>query len=316
MKLFFLSLLSVLVVNTVTNPFLTAQPLKSGTNERSLLLQGMTRTFRAYLPKAVNISAESPVVLVLHGFGGNAKNALKQGKWEAKAEKEGFIVVGLDGTLDNLKLPYLSFANPRSWAAGGGSTKADERGVDDVAFAAAVIDSLITWRCANPKRIYATGFSNGAGMTWRIGAVLSDRIAAIAPVANSLLVNVEKLSRPLPLLLIWGTADPVNPMAGGMVPRSGKQEYRPAAESVWRSWATMLGCTGEAQTLLSQNGVKTRAFKNCTGKAEATFITIEGMGHTWAGGVEFLPERIVGKTSNALDATDTIWAFFSQYSLP
>ena len=164
------------------------------------------------------------------------------------------------------------------------------------------------------KRFFVTGFSNGAGMAFRVGVELSHRIAAIAPVSNVLLVNATSLKQPVSLILSWGTADPINPINGGTVTRFGQQQVRPSAENSWKTWGKLLNCPPTPKVIYEQHGVEGKALRPCQARSEALFYSVEGMGHNWPGGRNSLPEKIVGRKSNAIDATDLIWAFFVKHS--
>ena len=206
------------------------------------------------------------------------------------------------------------FGNRRSWNAGPATgSPAAERGVDDVGFIRSLIGEMRRTHRVDPRRIYVTGFSNGAGMAFRIGAELSDLVAAIAPVANGLLLPVEKLKHPVPLLLIWGRDDPLNPIDGGVVSRGGREMVRLSAEDSWRRWAALLDCSGEPVVDRSVPRVTRRSFTGASGSAAAVLVEVAGLGHQWPGGREVL-RLVSGPGSDALDATAEIWTFFSRIS--
>lgn len=78
-------------------------------------------------------------------------------------------------------------------------------------------------------------------------------------------------------------------------------------------WVQQLGCAPEPQTILDRDGVKGIAYRACRGHAEVVFYTVAGMGHFWPGGMSHLPERVVGKSSKKISATDVIWDFFMRH---
>ncbi len=288
------------------------ETLQHGTLWRTLRFDGIERTYRVHVPLKYDGKQKVPIVIVLHGFGGNSKNVLEQGKWIEKSEKEGFLAVGLDGMLKHPTQRESFLSNPRSWNSGG-LTHNRENKADDVGFVNAAIDRVRSDFSVDANRIYVTGFSNGAAMAFRVGAELSDRIAAIAPVANSFLSNSDRLKYPVALLMIWGTADPLSPINGGQVRRSGQIAFRPSAIDSWQKWGQLLHCSLIPQTIYDRNGVKGQKFTSCSANSDAAFYRIDGMGHNWPGGRNMLPERIVGQKSNAIDATDLIWEFFTQH---
>src|SRR3972149_6035846 len=87
--------------------------------------------------------------------------------------------------------------------------EAAKNNVDDVGFVRALIDELATLINIDPGRVYATGFSNGAIMVYRLACELSDRIAAIGPVAATQILDDQEACHPgrsVPGLHFTGTA--------------------------------------------------------------------------------------------------------------
>ncbi len=204
--------------------------------------------------------------------------------------------------------------NPQVWNDGSGRGSSAHAKYDDVAFISAIIDRLQSRYAADPNRIYVTGFSNGASMTFTAGVELSDRLAAIAPVAGHLWLLDRQLKRPLPLIFIIGTADPLEPLNGGTVHPPWGDIEQPPIESSLAAWRRMLGCTGKPADTKS-GGVEKLKYARCASGAEMTVYYVDGMGHVWPGGKNLLPERMVGKDSDKLNATDVIWDFFKSHPL-
>src|SRR5436190_544231 len=123
-----------------------------------------------------------------------------------KSDEAGFLAVYPNGN-GNGKLMLV-------WNSGGLRGKALNEKFDDVAFTTKILDDLATVASVDPKRIYATGISNGGMMCYRLASELSDRIAAIAPVAGTMAVPEPKLKRPVPVLHFHGTADKLVPYTG------------------------------------------------------------------------------------------------------
>ncbi len=182
-----------------------------------------------------------------------------------------------------------------------------------------MLDELLARFTVNQRRIFVTGFSNGASMSFRIGAELSKRIAAIAPVAGASWLEVLTLERPVPMVYITGTADPLNLIEGG-VPRlatGGSDKIRakpkpPVRDSILK-WSKALACPATPRSTSEANGVRTEIYGPGRDGAEAVYITVDGLGHTWAGGKSLLPMFMVGKRSDKIKATDVIWAFFQKH---
>lgn len=281
--------------------------------ERELAFDGLTRTYVIHVPARLE-GREASLVIALHGYGGDGRNVLEQGRWIRKADAEGFIVVAPEGVPERDDRPASFARNRRSWNSGPGTgSPAEHRAIDDVGFIRAVIEEVQRAHRVDARRIFVTGFSNGAAMAFRVAAELSDLIAAVAPVANGLLVPEQLLQQPVSLLLIWGEDDPLNPIAGGVVERRGQKLTRPSAEASWRRWAELIGCAGSATTDRSIPEVTARRFTGCAGGSSASLVTIAGLGHQWPGGRIYL-RLVSGPGSDALNATDAIWSFFERHA--
>jgi len=75
----------------------------------------------------------------------------------------------------------------------------------------------------------------------------------------------------------------------------------------------MLGCGPQVTTANERNGVNEVSYNQCAKGGEVVYYTVNGLGHIWPGGQNRLPEKSVGKPSNALNATDVIWDFFKSH---
>jgi polyhydroxybutyrate depolymerase len=272
-----------------------------------------TRTFVVHVPVGFDGKSKVPVVFMLHGAGGTGAGAEPQTGWAAKSDREGFIAVFPDGTPVRPALPARFLGNPRLWNDGSGRA-ASMGNVDDVGFVSAMIDYLEARYSADPDRIYCTGFSNGASMTFSVGVNLASRVAAVASVSGHLWYSGKQLAYPVPLLFIIGTDDPLNPLAGGNVKLPwGNTRYHPPVDDSLKEWERMLGCGPQVTTTRARNGVDEVAYDQCAKGGEVVYYTVKGLGHVWPGGKNRLPEKWVGKPSNDLNATDIIWDFFKAH---
>ncbi len=294
------------------------QPIPAAGNHDESLELGAgasktARTFVVHLPPRFDGKSKLPVVIMLHGAGGSGADAIAQTGWGAKSDREGFIAVFPDGTPPRAALPARFLTNPRLWNDGSGRGAIGVDKVDDLGFISAMIDFLEARYGADPARIYCTGFSNGASMTFSVGLNLSNRIAAIAPVSGHLWYREKQLTYPVPLLFIIGTKDPLNPIDGGNVKIPwGMTQYHPPVEDSLKQWERMLGCGPEVQTARG-NDVLEITYDHCAKGGEVEYYRVRGLGHVWPGGRNQLPEKWVGKPSDNLNATDVIWEFFKAH---
>jgi polyhydroxybutyrate depolymerase len=173
------------------------------------------------------------------------------------------------------------------------------------------------------KRVYMAGISNGGMMAERMACEHAGSVAAIAVVAGSISEKMAvscKQSQAVPILLIHGTEDPVVPWSGGAV--AGFEEFGRvlSAKDSARFWAARNLCSETPRILKEpdnnpQDGtrVQTEIFAGCSNNSEVRLVMVEGGGHTWPGGYQYLPERFIGKTSKDIDANKIIWEFFQRW---
>jgi polyhydroxybutyrate depolymerase len=275
---------------------------------------GLERTYLVHVPPTSSTTKPMPLLIVLHGAGGTGQGmvSLTFGGFNTLADNEKFIVVYPDGI-------------DKQWNDGreGDFTVVDREEIDDVGFISALIDRLSQKHNIDGKRIYVTGMSNGAMMSYRLACELSYRIAAVAPVCGAMpLDSVSQCSpvRPISVLVISGTEDRLVPWDGGSV-IGGRGQVLSVPDSV-KYWVTYNQCSATPEVTMEadtdpQDGTRVRKEVYGQGKdgTEVILYAIEGGGHTWPGGYHYLPEAIVGRTSRDIDANTVIWDFFKNHSL-
>ncbi|MBW1814897.1 MAG: esterase, partial [Deltaproteobacteria bacterium] len=163
------------------------------------------------------------------------------------------------------------------------------------------------------QRIYATGISNGGMMSFRLACQLSHKIAAIAAVTASMSETFSyEPSTPVSVLIINGTEDPLVPYNGGEIRlmRRTHGKVKSTSDTIF-FWLTHNKCDHTPSQINRFNNidgdgtsVNHKIYRNCQQKTEVILYTIEGGG---------LPEGLIGKTSQEIDATSTIWIFFKNH---
>lgn len=295
-----------------------AQPVPPGEHRFTIRIGALDRHYLVHVPPRRE-AAQLPVVVMLHGGGGSSRGAATETDWSAKADEAGFLAVFPDAMPPDPSRPGQFRNNPQLWNDGSDRFYRGQKAPDDVAFINAMLDDLASRFPVDKRRIYATGFSNGASMSFRIGMELSHRFAAIAPVAGALWLEPGTLKHPVPMLYITGTADPLNLIEGG-VPKLMNGAYdpvrakaKPPVKDSIHKWARALGIPTVPRSTTDADGVRTETYGP---GAEVAYIAIEGMGHHWPGGKSLLPESMVGTWSGKLRATDVIWEFFRRRPSP
>lgn len=289
------------------------QSVTSGTQPFTITVKGIERRYFVHVPPSRNETKKWPVVLMFHGGGGSAKGAMWETGWREKADAEGFLAVFPEGTPPDRSRPGRFRDNPQTWNDGSDrpNVGAAQRGVPDVEFVSAMLADLKARFSVDECRIYASGFSNGASMTFRVARELSDVIAAAAPVAGADWLQDNKPKRPVPLIHITGTADPLNPIRGGKI-RIGKRTFgeKPATQEMIAKWVEMHRGPDKGRVVYDNDGATGIAYGRPGEPPEVVLYTIHGHGHHWPGGKSALPVRLVGENIATLNATDVIWDFF------
>jgi polyhydroxybutyrate depolymerase len=283
----------------------------------SFTWDGLKRTYVIHLPPSFGKTGPLPLVMVLHGGGGTGEKMerLTLGGINRLSDREGFVVVYPDGIEEH-------------WNDGRDKVKyrAHREKIDDVGFLSALIDHLAAGGNIDKKRVYVTGISNGAMMSNRLACELTGRIRAIAPVAGNMPYDLAPRcspSRPIPVLMISGTQDPMMPWAGGEAHflrlKFGKVLSVPETIKFWvahNHCAPAPAVTREPDKN-PQDGTRVRkeVYAGCDAGAEVILYPVEGGGHTWPKGYRYLPERLIGKTSEDIDANELIWGFFKKHGV-
>lgn len=265
-----------------------------GENDRTWTLRhgGVERSFLVHIPRDYDPSAQTPLVFDLHGrtFTAEAQRALTG--MNDLADREGFIVVHPQGI-------------GRTWNGGVCCGEAARDDIDDVGFIRAVLETVEAQLCVDPRRVFAAGMSNGGFLAHRLGCELSDRIAAIVPVAGVMGIADCAPPRAVPVLHFHGDADQV-------VRYDGYAGYL-SAQSSSQGWAQRNGCASQSMQTWAQDDVRCQAWTGCQQGATVQLCTIAGGGHTWPGGAPLPP---LGRTTQTISATELAWAFFQAHPMP
>lgn len=269
-------------------------------NNGAVVSSGERREYLLYVPKSYDSGRATPLVISLHGGGIWPALQSDLSGWNGLAERHAFIVVYPAGL-------------GKAWRV----TRPGPEIMKDVRFISDVIDDLEKAYNIDPTRIYANGLSNGGGMTFVLSCTLSDRIAAVGMVAAAQMLPWSWCadSRPVPMISFHGTADRFVPYEGGNTLVAPGSWSFPDVPEWTASWARRNRCGSAPVESAVAVDVTRRNYEDCAGGADVVLFTIHGGGHTWPGG-EPLPEWFLGPTSDGVDATLEMWAFFEKHRLP
>ena len=306
-----LSLLAPGVANTFARSQVIEHPSRrerrKGANpddqRREISVAGLKRQYLVYAPPGLTKDRRVPLLLVFHGGGGHDYNMPRFTGFDEIAKTQGFVVAYPDST-------------NRHWNDGRELATAD-----DVSFVQALISEIEHSYPVDPNRIYATGISNGGFFSQKLACDLADRITAVASVAATMpepLVPACHPSRPISVMFIQGTADPLVHIEGGAVARThGRNISLSDAVRFWVDHNQTSKKTDSADLPHHDpNGTSVHRDIYRGGKqdTEVAVYTIRGGGHTWPGGEPYLPAFLVGKVNHDIDASRVIWEFFAKHS--
>jgi polyhydroxybutyrate depolymerase len=282
---------------------------------RSLQVNRLKRHYLVHFPRGHSRDRGLPLLLVLHGGSGTPRGMIKltRGRFNEIADREGVWAVypqGIRRHWNDHRKDAISYVHRNN--------------VDDVAFIEALIESMKEEHGIDPTRVFATGISNGGFMCFRLATDLPGKIRAIAPVCASLpedgldaVENVDEVS----LLLMNGTEDTLVPYHGGKITLFGKTRGSVSStmETI-RLWVRRLELGNDPKRtplpdLDPEDGTRVHKVEYYlpANDLTVTHYRIEGGGHTWPGGLQYLREPMIGKTSRDINACDEIWRFFSGF---
>lgn len=280
--------------------------LPSGDTVRTITHDGVERSYILHLPPWLDPVQPAPVVLVFHGGGGNAENAVRMTDFNELSDRHGFLVVYPNGAgrLGDMVL---------TWNGGECCGYAQENNVDDVGFVRALLTDLSSSVRVDAQRVYATGMSNGAIMSYRLACELSDVFAAVAPVAGT--QNVEcHPEHPVSIIHFHGTADAHLPYEGGVGEESlTGVDYNSVMDSVL-FWADFNACA-DSPVIVEDENISHLAYEDCENDTSVQLYTIQGGLHAWPGSDG--PGWPGGDMpTSEIDATGVIWDFFAAHPKP
>ena len=265
------------------------------------------RTYLLDVPGGAAPPAGRPLLILLHGGGGTADSLDKQtGGLPALATAAGYALARPQG----LK---------RQWNDG----REVNKDVDDVAFISAMVDEIASRQPIDRSRLYAAGISNGGFMSGRLACESGLGIAAIAPVAATLGVDTDATcepGHPVSVLAILGRADPIVPYEGGPVrlPFDNSKNGRGivlGADDYLGRWIERDGA-GAPTAGRSIAPDASSVIAHADSGADVELVTVEGGGHAWPGGVQYLPKLLVGKVTNTFSASELMLDFFDRHPRP
>ena len=281
---------------------------KPGDYTYTIQHDGLTRMYQVHVPSSIDPAKPAPLLFALHGGGGSMDHHANDAHYGhiTKSDREGFVVVFPNGFS---KLASGKFA---TWNAGNCCGGARDGNVDDVGFIRQIVADVTRQMNIDRKRIYATGMSNGALMSYRLACEMSDVFKAIAPVAGTDNTRSCDPKHPVSILHIHARNDTHVLYTGGAGPNARDKSIVTDFTSVHDTvskWLRLNGCTATPQRILEKDGAYCDVYTACQGKAEVQLCLTETGGHSWPGAQKTRGEP----ASQAISANDVMWEFFSRH---
>lgn len=283
------------LASALANKTVHAASERGASTEQHLSWDGMDRLYRLYVP--TKLAKPTALMVMLHGGGGNAVQAERGYGWDTLADKTGFIVA-------------YPQASGLAWNAGSCCGQPAATGVDDVGFIDAVVTEIQASHAIDPARIFVAGMSNGAMMAYRL-ACESTMFAAMASVSGDMMVSCAH-PEPISILHIHGLADQNVPFDGSKGSGVGQVDGPPVPDVI-AFWRQVDDCAAPTATT---DGDVTTTTAQCSAGRTVELIAIAGAGHQWPtpnASAARVERRGADAPYAGLDATQTIWDFFSAH---
>lgn len=311
---------------------------KTGDRTFHLTHDQRKRKYILHLPSSISAGHPVPLVIALHGGGGNASESVKYFQFNSLADTEGFIVAYPEGT--GVRMGGKKIL---SWNAGRCCGPAMDENVDDVGFLAEMIRRISKDFNIDARRIYMLGFSNGSQMAYRFACERSEMVSAVALGGTVGTFDGCRFTRPVPVFYFEGTLDPCSPPqgaeeCGGCLPDFFNRIGIPAKRFTYRcdsnqafleKLKTLNTCTDSYETTHPAKDVECRTYGQCSNGSEIISCIIDGGGHTWPGRTTYeimacqrRPngricqewKKAVGPLIPDFNVNTPIWNFFKAHS--
>ncbi len=299
--------LSCFVNAAIVNPTFAA--ITSTLQQGTIKVDGRVRNYLAYIPE--NLPANSPLLFVLHGSLGRPQQMreLTAYRFERLADQYNFIVIYPEG-----------FGAHWNDCRKRANYSARTQHIDDVGLMRSLVAHFRTRYHINLARVYAMGYSNGGHMAYRLGLEAPDLVSGIAAVSANLPVqdnsDCQIANKPVSVMIMNGTADPINPYDGGDVSIFGFGNRGKVMSSLsTAAWFAQLN--NAKPTVVNEHlphskmlWAERSVWKAASGK-KVELVTIHGGGHTLPRSTA-IPVGFLGLTYTGMDGPAEIWKFFAK----
>jgi len=271
----------------------------------SMVFDDLERTFFVHLPENYNTSVSYPLIFAMHGGGLLGYEGIEgQSQLSDLSDLENFIVVYPEG------IRTLGF---RTWNAGHCCPSATIFNTNDVGFINALLEKLKSELSINSRKVYATGFSNGGQLAYKLANQYPNKFAAVSAVAGVLQDFPFNPSRKVPIIHFHSYQDTTAPYNGGLSDAPNIDIDFPSVESTLLLIADNYNCSIIKETIFSDlNTYDFFRYSDCDNNVKIELYVSQDGGHTWPGGQAFSNMEI----TSHFNASSLMWGFFKNYELP
>ncbi len=302
--LFLLTIIALIACNKQDESPIDNQNIEMEYYE-SIMVDGLERTYFVHLPKSYNPSISYPLIFAMHGGGLIGYEGIEgQSQLSKLSDSENFIVVYPEG------LKTLGF---RTWNAGDCCPSATSLGTDDLGFINSLLEKLKLELSINSKKVYATGFSNGGQLAYKLANRYPTKFAAVSSVAGVLQDFPFNPSRKVPIIHFHSYQDSTAPYNGGFSDAPLINFEFPSVDSTLSLIATNYNCGQIKDTIYSEpNTYDFFSYSDCDNSVILELYVSHDGGHTWPGGQAFANMPI----TSHFNASNLMWEFFQNYEVP
>ena len=283
-------------------------------DQRMVIHEGVEREYIIHVPE--NLNQDSPIVFVIHGYTGSAEGIAAYTGMNNIAEREGFIAVYPQGTIDSNGNTFFNV----------GYEFNDDSPINDVSFIRELVRSISQEFNLKRKKAFATGMSNGGDMSYLLACTSSDLFKAVAPVAGVLMKGLKdscELNSPVPIFEIHGTADKISLFEGDLNNEGGWGAYYDLPSTI-DFFAERYQLTNKSvkQMTSKESGADYDIFFERHWaddlEEEVWMYRIEDGRHVWPG-IKLnwwdnpLAWFYFGSGNEDINASEEVWAFFKKY---
>ena len=245
-------------------------------------------SYELSVPRAYRTRRPTALILLFYGFDSDPAQFSALTHLPSRGSTDGFLVA----------VPHTP-GHESEWQFSGHGSDAD--------FTDGLVGSLERRYCVDKSAIFAAGFSAGAAFTIAYACAHETQIAAIVTVAVEFQLGC---TRPMSILAIHGTDDPLVPYQNGAIGLSLPGTKVRGTQLNMGDWARLDHCRATFSRRALSSQVVRQQWDGCVRGTSVTLYTVVGGGHSWPGAD---PSKAIGLTTRQISATTLALTFFHRF---